>query len=204
MREAFGRSEHQTIRKPYGELSRAEKALSARTHLMALVCGEVPTRTVSGKIPADQMVEISTWERIPGVCVELPSFHFAWESYHSEENAGGNPNYPAPALVDLLGLRKKGGAVDLVDAAGRSAMLYREFGNLSDRIRVRVLFLRADFVKKYLARVKRRLVWINWGERGIHYSAAQNLREDPSVQAVWSAHTHIHKDFVIYPMERLP
>jgi DNA replication protein DnaC len=197
LEEAFGRTEHRVIEKPYGELTRTERAAFTAPSLEAFLAGEDRSVPRGKKIPVSHIVKLQGWVRIPGVAVELPSWRFGWESYHSEENEGGNPDYPAPALVDYLGLRKIGASVDLVEASGRLAMIYRKFGN-ADGLRSDLLYLRADLLKKYLARTGRCLAWINWGERSLHYSALEKLRENPAMRAVWDSHAHIHKQFVVY------
>jgi hypothetical protein len=130
--------------------------------------------------------------------VELPSWRFSWESYHSEENQGANADYPAPSLVDYLQLRRVGPAIDLADAAGRPGMLYRTFGDRSDWLRSHLLYLRADLLRKYLNRVGRSLVWINWGERTLNYKTIEAIRTTCAAREVWDRHTHIHKQFVVY------
>jgi len=198
--EAFDRTEFFKVKKPYGLLSRKEKAEFNRPRRFTYLKDTHQVIVSKPKrIPATEMVEIQTHVDIPGVMVELPSIHFGWESYHSEENADRNPDYPAPALVESLGLRKRGGAVDLVDAHGRPGMLFRKVGDLGDGFRSNLLYIRADLLKKYLDRVGRCLVWINWGEREIEYDGLKNFRDDPEMQAVWDTHAHIHKQFVVWP-----
>jgi hypothetical protein len=113
------------------------------------------------------------------------------------ENKGGNPDYAAPSLVDYLGLRKSGPAVDLVDESGRLATVYREARH-ADGFRADLLYLRSDLLKKYLARTGRSLAWINWGERTLHYTALEQLRDNPDMRAVWDSHCHIHRQFAVY------
>lgn len=195
---AFERTESYKMKKRYDELTKREKATLRRPSLLTQILGEQPPIILDSNSPAPKFVEVSVYKQIPGVTVELPSFRFGWESYHSEENTGGNPNYPAPALVQHLGLRKRGPAVDLVDEAGRVAMVCREAGDQYDGFRSELLYLRSDLLEKYLTHFNKCLVWINWGERGIHHNTAENLRDNPSVQAVWNSHAHVHKQFLVY------
>jgi hypothetical protein len=208
--EAFSRTEQKETEKRYCELTRREKTAVAYSGFLSNAYERVSgdDLPLPGKIPASQIVRVPSWVQIPGVSLELPSYRFSWESYHSEENRSGNPDYPAPSLVECLGLRKTGAQVDLLEESGRLATVYREFGRQADGLRSDLLYLRSDLVKKYLDRTGRMLVWINWGERGLHYSAPEKDRESPALRAVWDTHAHIHRQFVIYkpaaPQFRLP
>jgi hypothetical protein len=195
--EAFDHTEHRVIEKPYGMLTDSEKAALAHPGLDALFSGENSAASGANPSPGD-IIKVQEWVRIPGVTVEQPAWRFAWESYHSEENTGGHPDYPAPALVDALGLRKIGASVDLAEAGRRVATLYREWGNHFEGFRADFLYLRADLVEKYLGRLGLTLAWINWGERSLHHDTLTNLRESADLRTVWDTHAHIHKQFAVY------
>jgi hypothetical protein len=198
--EAFWRTEQRVTEKPYGKLTPSEKAAFAFSTI-SFSAGEglfnlnhlPPTK----KIAASQIVEVPSWVHVDGVSVELPSCRFSWESYHSEENKGGHPDYAAPSLVDYLGLRKTGATVDLVEESGRLATVYREARH-ADGFRADLLYLRSDLLKKYLARTGRSLAWINWGERTLHYTALEQLGDNPAMRAIWNSHCHIHRQFAVY------
>lgn len=196
--ETFGRYEQRVIEKRYAELSRREKRLLA-SPIFRIVFGD-ESITIGGEEPKSptEVVKLRQSIRIPGVRVELPSWGFCWESYHSEENQGANAEYPAPSLVDYLHLRKAGSAIDLVDEVGRAGMAYRKFGDCPDGLRGHLLYLRADLLKKYLARSGKILVWINWGERSVHHTVSEQVRLMPAVQQVWAGHHHIHKELLVY------
>lgn len=184
--EAFDRYETRTVRRRFGRL----KAMERMRYLSqaGLLRAPVPS----------EMVELDEYHNVRGVTVELPASRFSWESYHSQENQSGNPEYPAPRLVEFLGLRKRRSAVDLVDRSGKRASCYREFGDYDGPMKAHLLYLRRDLADRYLDRFNLALVWLNWGERSIHDSVAEGSRDDPALQEAWSAHAHIHKCFHEY------
>jgi hypothetical protein len=201
--EAFERTEHRMIEKPYKALTRSERAPLTLPYVNlnayeALLNGEDVPALRTQRTAGSEIVRVSTWVRVLGVTVELPSCRFSWESDHSEENKAGNPDYAAPSLVEYLRLRKTGASVDLVETSGRLATLYRECGEGWGGFRSHLLYLRSDLLEKYLARTRRALVWINWGERGLQHSALERLRENPAMRAIWDNHAHIHKRFIVY------
>jgi hypothetical protein len=127
---------------------------------------------------------------LPGIPVEIPAYDFAWESYHSELNQAGGVTVPAPAVCEQLGLSNRRGEWDYYDRDGRLASIYRRFKNNSDTFDSHLLYLRADLIAQYLAG-ERDLVWLVWGERGVHF-------EDPGrwpseMQEAFAAHQHIHQ-----------
>lgn len=196
--EAFEKSETEIVEKPYNRLTRREKADLVIQGLRVLVGDEELHALNQTKMTRSPIVKLQKWVRIPGVTVELPSWQFAWESYHSEENRGGHPDYPAPSLVNSLRLRKIGASVDLVDQRGHRAMLYREFGEGIEGFRSSLLYLRRDLLDSYLQRRRRTLVWINWGERSLNYQEVERLRNSRGMRSVWQTHAQVHKQFISY------
>lgn len=103
-------------------------------------------------------------------------------------------------MIEHLHLRKRRAAVDLVDANGQLATLFRESRDDNKRLRFDALYLRKDLLESYLGYMGKQLLWINWGERKFNYKFAEKYRHDPEVQAVWGTHAHIHKKLVVYPV----
>ncbi|HTT99556.1 MAG TPA: hypothetical protein VMF58_16025 [Rhizomicrobium sp.] len=181
---AFDQTEHKTVLKRYGALPAFEQYQVQHRY-----------RETPGP---DQLVPVNEYTQIPGVRVEVPTMEYSWESYHSVENTGGSPTYPSASVAEFLQLRKYGSGVDMFDLKKDLATLYRTSRGNEDKNRFDLLYLRADLMKKYLRKTRRKLVWINWGERGVHYSAknAEALRDHPGMRDVWDHHSHIHKQFV--------
>lgn len=190
---AFDRTEHKLVYRRYGSLSTIEK--------FRLRFPEVRGADGKGeKIPRDRLVAVNDYKHIPGVSVEVPTMRMSWESYHSSENQAGHPDYASPSIVESLGLVKSGGAVDLPDREGRPATLYRQSGGSWSKERREVIYIRADLMRKYLGKSRKRLIWFNWGEREIDYDYAEsvNLRDDPKMQALWGLHSHIHRQLSLW------
>ena len=127
----------------------------------------------------------------PGILVEVPIYHFVWESYHSPLNQVSNIVVPAPALCEHLRLSNRQGKWDLQDSKGRVATMYREFQTNEDSSRSYLLYLRSDLMKHYLEHTHQILVWLLWGERNFKYQTALTLRQH--LQDLWSAHKHIYR-----------
>lgn len=195
--EAFDRTEARKITKRYGDLSAFERKRLLGHFRLTWDEGEAGPKEVVEPGP-DHLVTLDEYEQVAGVKVEVPVRAFSWESYHSEENQGGGANYPSPALVDQLRLRKRGAEIDLFDEQGQRATIYRVFDLNNPESRGRLLYMRADLIEDYLRQRKRSLVWINWGEREMHHSVSEGLRDDPTIQSLWGQHTHIHEEFLVY------
>ena len=197
VREAYSEFRSRTVRKKLSELTRMERReeLARRASLARLAErfraefgeGDQP----KGNPPADVVVEFHKPEHIPGVRVELPTSHHGWESYHSTLNQTGNPDVPAPALCEWLGLRMAGGGPDLVDANGKQATLYRTYDEAGE-LRSHLLFIRQDLMSAYLRKTRQVIVWILWGERGLK-TAHDNEHLRNQIEPVWGSHRHIHK-----------
>ena len=127
-----------------------------------------------------------------GVPMELPVQQYCWESYHSTVNTAGAPGLPSTALCESLGLHYRAGQWDLHDTRG-AASLYRRVTreNAADDERVSgwVCFQRADLLERYLSKNGLSLVWLMWGERGIHHRANRKYE----MQEYFADHKHIHK-----------
>jgi hypothetical protein len=199
--EALAEQRHKRVRKRVADLTPFERF---RIQLIAAVprFGEVPKRTEPAEENAPprlrssgEFVEVDEYVRVPGVRVELPGHRFAWESYHSAENQVGGIEIPAPALCEVLGLRNRGATLDLVDASGRTASIYRVFRGDEAGFASHLLYLRADLLESYLAKTKQDLVWVNWGERDFHHTGVEQYRQQ--LQDIWGEHSHIHRSIVV-------
>lgn len=134
--------------------------------------------------------------RIPGIRVELPSIHFGWESYHSVHNSFSGFDLPAPSLIQRLGLASKNREIDFFDATGRPGTLYRAAGGGWGHNRHRLLYVRADLLRRYLRETRQTLVWFNWGERDwLRRAGGRSLAQDPVRQRIYQAYRHIHRSF---------
>lgn len=133
---------------------------------------------------------------IPGIRLELPTIHFGWESYHSAQNNFSGFDLPAPSLIQRLGLASKNREVDFYDATGRPGTLYREAGNGWKGNRHKLLYVRADLLRRYLTETRQVLVWCNWGERDwLKKMEGHVMIENPARQRIYQAFGHIHRSF---------
>jgi hypothetical protein len=139
-------------------------------------------------------IDVVVYDRVPGFKVELPAYHFAWESYHSMENQIGSVDFIAPAICQALDLRNRGNSLDLFDSTGRQASIFRTFGKWPNTT-THLLYLRKDLLRKYLESTGRRMALVIWGERSFKSEKLQAQRDE--LQTVWASHAHIHKKLVV-------
>jgi hypothetical protein len=133
---------------------------------------------------------------VQGVRVELPHVNFAWESYHSVHNDFSGFDLPAPSLIQRLGLTSKNREIDFYDSSKNIATLYREAGSGWGGNHHKLLYVRADLLRRYLRDTRQVLVWCNWGERDwMKKMDGYNLIPNPSRQRIYQAHSHIHRSF---------
>lgn len=164
--------------------------------------GEMPFSSTPGMPVADEreagiaeyMVSADRWSD-NGILVDIPVQEYSWESYHSVVNQGGSAKLPSKRLCAALSLRYRANKWDLHDASG-VASLYRKVGEYGSHISGSFSYLRRDLLDSYLSQSAKTLVWLMWGERGLHYRAAEkhNLRE------YYVNHQHIHKRTHVYQL----
>lgn len=166
--------------------SKAEETVEAENDLE--VRGEVLFKLVAlqGK-----------WVETPGIRVEIPIHSHAWEGYHSILNDIGGFIVPAPAMSDYLGLSFRNQSPELLDDQGKLATIYTHFSNQSDET-INLFYLRKDLLEKYLLHTKQTLVWIVWGERGMHYNFMGQLNAVVQEKKIFEKHLQIHKKLVKY------
>jgi hypothetical protein len=161
--------------------------------------GEMPFSSISGLDVSEakedgneQMVSADRWST-DGIKVEIPVQRYSWESYHSVVNQASGAHLPSKRLCEALSLRYRANTWDLHDASG-VASLYREVGELDAQISGSFCYLRRDLLEKYLTQFGKQLVWLMWGERGLHHRNvdATNLSE------YYANHQHIHKRVHVY------
>lgn len=111
------------------------------------------------------------------VKVEVPSRRWNWEAHHSALNQISGVDFPAPALCEALGLVNRGGSFDLWDGHRKQASVYREPDTTERYDGSWLLYLRKDLLQQYLQATGQVLVWIPWGERTLHYTALERLRD---------------------------
>lgn len=162
--------------------------------------GEMPFSSIPGLPVADEeeddraeyMVSADRWSD-NGVAVDIPVQKYNWESYHSVVNQGSSASLPSKRLCEALSLRYRANKWDLHDASG-VASLYRAVGEYGSQVSGSFSYLRRDLLDSYLTQSGKALVWLMWGERGIHHRSveAQNLYE------YYANHQHIHKRTHVY------
>lgn len=176
-------------------------AIPASRESFYTYAGEMPLETAPGTSPRvetgdeDEFLKVSMnrWSG-EGVSVTIPVQQYRWESYHSQLNPNGGAELPSTELCEALDLRYRAHEWDLHDAQG-VASLYREIGEDHKEAHGHLSYLRADLLDRYLAATGKALVWLVWGERGLHYRAT----ESRSLHELLADHKHIHKRAVIRP-----
>lgn len=140
--------------------------------------------------------DVPTTRHIPGIRLELPSIQFGWESYHSAYNTFSGFDLPAPSLIQRLGLYCCNREIDFFDPSGRPATLYRQAGEGYFGDKHKLLYIRADLLRRYLKDTRQVLVWCNWGERDwLKKMEGHNLLPNEGRQRVFQDHAHIHRTF---------
>ncbi|WP_180727492.1 hypothetical protein [Paraburkholderia largidicola] len=133
---------------------------------------------------------------IPGVRLELPSIQFGWESYHSAHNTFSGFDIPAPSLIQRLDLSCCNREIDFFDRSGRPATLYRQAGEGYFGDKHKLLYVRADLLRRYLKETRQVLVWCNWGERDwLNKMEGHRLLPNEGRERVFQTHAHIHRTF---------
>ena len=157
--------------------------------------------SVSGAATGDEEAsiiefDVPTTRHIPGVRLELPSIQFGWESYHSAQNTFTGFHIPAPSLIQRLGLSCRNREIDFFDTSGCPATLYRQAGEDYFGDRHKLLYVRADLLRRYLKETRQVLVWCNWGERDwLKKMEGHELLPNEARQRVFETHAHIHRTF---------
>lgn len=135
-------------------------------------------------------------QHIPGIRVELPFIHFGWESYHSSHNNFSGFDLPAPSLIQRLGLASKEREIDFYDSEGKRGTLYRDSGDDWKGNRHRLLYIRADLLRRYLKETRQVLVWCNWGERDwLNKMEGNHVILNPARERIYQSYNHIHRSF---------
>lgn len=157
--------------------------------------------SMSGVATGDEEASVLEFDvpitrHIPGVRLELPSIQFGWESYHSAHNTFSGFDIPAPSLIQRLGLFCCNREIDFFDPSGRPATLYRRAGEGYFGDMHKLLYVRADLLRRYLKETRQVLVWCNWGERDwLKKMEGHNLLPNEGRQRVFQTYAHIHRSF---------
>jgi len=157
----------------------------------------VPGLPVAGKQEDDgyeTMVSADRWSAT-GVPVDIPVQEYNWESYHSVLNQNSGAVLPSKPICEALNLQYREKKWDLYDASG-VASLYREVGENDSQITGWFSYLRRDLLDNYLKQSGKTLVWLMWGERGLHYRSP--IAQNGQLHDYYADHQHIHKRFHVY------
>ncbi|MET4615791.1 hypothetical protein ABIA71_001357 [Stenotrophomonas sp. 2619] len=162
--------------------------------------GEMPFSSIPGLYIADESprdraehrVTVDRWSK-SGVEVEIPVQKYNWEGYHSVVNQASGASLPSASLCEALSLRYNENAWDLYDSSGVASM-YREIGEYGSQLSGSLSYLRRDLLDGYLAKSGKALVWLMWGERGIHHRSA----EAHSMYDYCAEYEHVHKRAHVY------
>jgi hypothetical protein len=132
-----------------------------------------------------------------GVFVEVPAHEYSWGHSYSALNQNTGARVPTPSLCEALGLVNHGRTLNLYDAHGRRATLYRTLkqrGNMQGH--GSLLYIRAGLLRRYLRLTGQRLVWMVWGER--NFTTGSGMHERHDVRNAWGDYEHIHRRFVVW------
>ncbi|MFF7400037.1 hypothetical protein ACFZAI_26545 [Achromobacter sp. NPDC008082] len=164
--------------------------------------GEMPFSSVPGLPAASEQEEDGYEKKVStdrwsdgGIPVDIPVQRYSWESYHSVVNQNSGTVLPSKQICEALNLRYRANKWDLHDASG-AASLYREVGEDGSQISGWFSYLRRDLLDNYLTQSGKTLVWLMWGERGIHYRSP--VAQNSHLHDCFANHHHIHKRFHIY------
>ena len=139
---------------------------------------------------------------MPGIRLELPFIHFGWEPYHSAHNDFTGFDLPAPSLIQRLRLASKNREIDFYDSIGKPGTLYREARDKWHGDQHRLLYIRADLLRHYLADTRQVLVWCIWGERDwLKKMEGHDVLHESARRRIYQASTHIHHSFYRWSAE---
>ncbi len=129
--------------------------------------------------------------RSTGVPVQVPVREYAWESYHSTLNNVSGVTTLAPEIAQVLGLVNHSNTWDLFERNGRQATLYVEFREGSEFHASHLFYIRKDLLQRYVREANMALVVVPWGERTVHYTILNSLRNE--FDDAHRHYEHIHK-----------
>ena len=191
--EIFGGTRRYSVRKKIESLEDIEEINGGLVALLnpsvaAAASKLLKQSKTNKKIAFPRYIEIPKYKHIPGIKVEFPSFHFGWESYHSNENEGPNPDFVAPAISQAFQLAGRMGGSDLFDPEGKQATIFRRIEQSDGSVGGRLLYLRKDLLEEYLDQNDRFIAWVNSGERTFHHEFLNAHRND--FREEWDLHRH--------------
>ena len=132
-----------------------------------------------------------------GVSVEVPAHEYSWGHSYGALNEDAGARVPTPSLCEALGLVNHARTLNLYDAHGRRATLYRALKQRGDmQGRGSLLYIRTGLLRRYLRLTGQRLVWMIWGER--NFTTGSGMHERDDVRNAWGDYEHIHRRFVIW------
>lgn len=191
--ELFAKTEPYSVRKKVTSVQDLPDANLNKLVEMIIATKSSASTRAALKLTIPSQVQTTKYRHIPGIHVELPTFHFGWESYHSTENQGPNPEFVAPAISQAFQLRGFDGGSDLLDAAGHEATIFRRLSKPDGSLSGHLLYLRQDLLEEYLRRTGSVIAWINSGERTFHYSYLE--RHQSELSGNWHLHERRHLHF---------
>lgn len=140
---------------------------------------------------------VPDWEHVPGIPVCTTSWRYSWESYHSTVNDFRDFRFAAPIICSRLNLSGRNREIDLFDENGERATVYRGLMETLPN-QYDALFLRRDLLDDFLAREKKALVWVIWGERGFPAGRRMALDQQPDMLTALQGYAHIFKRTAMY------
>ncbi|QSR84803.1 hypothetical protein [Methylacidimicrobium sp. B4] len=140
-------------------------------------------------------------DAVRDVRIELPFIHFRWQAEGSALNEFSEFTLPSPSLIQRLGLASKNREIDFYETMDerRPGTLYRESGNGCPGNRYRLLYVRADLLRRYLTATHQVLAWCNWGKRDwLKKRDDVSFMDNPSRQRICQDNRYIHRSFSLW------
>ncbi|MFI7252569.1 hypothetical protein [Micromonospora chalcea] len=152
-----------------------------------LFAGEIPWHTRFPEVePGDTVKDIyinRIWRAEGDLHVERLAHHFAWESYHSNENQA-NAYFPSRLFSEAFDLRAAAAGFDQTEPSGAPAT--RSY-SAPPGFRGNLLYVRADLLHRYAA--NRAIITFGWGERRTQFVWPEKM---PARQlSLYRAHQNI-------------
>lgn len=170
------------------------QALPEKEHINIDCCGDrFPTVT---ELRQGYRTVMSA-QQVGGIMMTPASWSYNWEPHHSKMNQDSGFVYPHPAVCETLNLQSSARQIELVDAQGNKASIFREaegvrFNNSS------FCYLRKDLLDSYLDITGQSLIWLTWGERCFNYKKYEHRPDDEQVLHAMQNGNNIYRHFTLY------
>jgi len=140
---------------------------------------------------------VEDWESVSGIPLLSTSWIYNWEPHHSVVNDFSGFRYPSPIICNSLQLTAHRRSIDLLDKHGAQATVCQKSQGDWPKGH-NALYLRQDLLQELLAREKKALVWVIWGERDLTSEHAQSFYRRHDIRIALQNSDHIFKRVAVY------